>query len=105
MSVDLVSNYKEESESWIVELSGELDVSCADKLKSLVNDNIEEKFSNIVLDMKNLSYIDSTGIGIIVGIMKRLREDGKDISLLNAKDNVKKIFKITGLDQIINMEG
>ena len=37
--------------------------------------------------------------------MKKLRTDGKDIKISNAKDNVKRIFKITGLDQIINMEG
>ncbi len=55
--------------------------------------------------MTDLEYIDSTGIGVLVGLMKKLRTDGKDIKISNAKDNVKRIFKITGLDQIINMEG
>ena len=55
--------------------------------------------------MSKLSYIDSTGVGVIVGIMKNLRSNGKDIKIINAKDNVRKIFSITGLDQIIKMEG
>ena len=55
--------------------------------------------------MSKLKYIDSTGVGVIVGIMKNLRSKGKDIKILNARDNVKKIFNITGLDQIIKMEG
>ncbi|MEG0250934.1 MAG: STAS domain-containing protein [Peptostreptococcus sp.] len=105
MSLNINSDYKNDSNSWIVEISGELDVSCADDLKKELDGNIDNKFSNVKIDMSDLQYIDSTGIGVIVGAMKKLRKGKKDISILNAKDNVKKIFKITGLDQIIRMEG
>ncbi len=105
MSLNINSNYKDDSDSWTVELSGELDVSCADRLKKELDDNIEKSFSDIKFDMSNLQYIDSTGIGIIVGTMKKLKSRDKNITILKAKDNVRKIFKITGLDQIIHMEG
>lgn len=105
MSLNIKSNYKDDSDSWIVELAGELDVSCANDLKDELESNIEEKFSDVKVDMSNLQYIDSTGIGVIVGAMKKLRSGKKDITIVEAKENVKKIFKITGLDQIIRMEG
>lgn len=103
MSLDIKSRH--ENDAWIVKLTGELDISCAEELKNVFDKNIEEKFSDIRVDMSNLQYIDSTGVGIIVGAMKKLRNGGKDIFLQNPRDNVKKIFRITGLDQIINMEG
>ena len=105
MSLNIKSNYKDDSDSWIVELSGELDVSCANDLKNELESNIEDRFSDVKVDMSDLHYIDSTGIGVIVGAMKKLRSGKKDITILEAKENVKKIFKITGLDQIIRMEG
>ena len=86
-------------------MSGLLDLACANNLKEELYKAVEEKFADVVIDMTDLEYIDSTGIGVLVGLMKKLRTDGKDIKISNAKDNVKRIFKITGLDQIINMEG
>ena len=105
MSINFNSKYDSEKENWIVNVSGELDVPCADILKDELNERIDEKFSDVILDMSDLQYIDSTGVGVIVGIMKRLKPEDKKISLINTKNNVKKIFKITGLDQIITLEG
>lgn len=105
MSLSIKSNLKDSGDIWIVKLSGELDVSCAMDVKSELEKTLEDKFLDIKLDMSSLEYIDSTGIGVIVGVMKKLKAGGKDIYILNARDNVKKIFKITGLDQIMHMEG
>lgn len=105
MKLGISSDYEKEENFWLVRLSGELDVSSAEGLKNELNGKIDQIFTDIKIDMSNLDYIDSTGIGIIVGIMKRLRGEKKDISILNARENIKKIFNITGLDQIISMEG
>lgn len=105
MSLNIKSNYENDSNEWVVALNGELDISCANKLKEELYKAVDEKFADVVIDMTNLEYIDSTGIGVLVGLMKKLRTDGKDIKISKAKDNIKRIFKITGLDQIISMEG
>lgn len=105
MSISIFSNYSDNIDSWVVNISGELDVSCAENLKRELNEKIDEKISDVVLDMSDLQYIDSTGVGIIVGIMKRLKAEDKKISIKNPKSNVKKIFSITGLDQLISLEG
>nr|WP_314276470.1 STAS domain-containing protein [uncultured Peptostreptococcus sp.] len=105
MSLNIKSNYENNSNEWVFSLNGELDLSTANKLKDNLYKSVEEKLSDVVIDMTNLEYIDSTGIGVLVGLMKKLRTQGKDIKISNAKDNVKRIFKITGIDQIISMEG
>lgn len=103
MSLNIKQKY--EDDSWIFYVEGELDVSCAKLLKDDIDSSLDENMSDLKLDMTNLTYIDSTGIGVIVGAMKKVRRSGKDIILLNAKENIKKILKITGIDQIIRMEG
>ncbi len=90
---------------WNVSLSGELDVSNCNELKVYLNELLEKEMLNITLDIKNLEYIDSTGLGVIISILKVLKSNEKEISIMNARDNIKKILNITGLDKIFNLEG
>lgn len=99
-----VDKYYNES-NLVVALAGELDASCAESLKLEVSEKLEENLTDVVFDMSNLAYIDSTGIGIIVFIMKKLKENSKELSVVNARSNVLKIFNITGIDQLIKVEG
>ena len=57
------------------------------------------------INLENLDYIDSTGLGVMIGVLKKLKIDNKEIYILNPKNKVKKIFTITGLDKIFKMEG
>ncbi|MFI3210844.1 MAG: STAS domain-containing protein [Peptostreptococcaceae bacterium] len=91
--------------TWNVNLSGELDVSNCNKLKLYLNELLEEQMLDITLDIKRLEYIDSTGLGIIIGILKVLKGNEKEIKIVNCRDNIKKILNITGLDKIFNLEG
>ncbi len=91
--------------TWNVNLSGELDVSNCNKLKSYLNELLEEQMLDITLDIKSLEYIDSTGLGILIGILKVLKSNEKEIKIVNCRDNIKKILNITGLDKIFNLEG
>lgn len=60
---------------------------------------------DMYIDMTNLEYIDSTGLGVLIGALKILKGNGKNISLHHLKPNVYKIFKITNLTQIFNVAG
>ena len=57
------------------------------------------------INLERLDYIDSTGLGVMIGVLKKLKMDNKEIYILNPKSNVKKIFTITGLDKIFKVEG
>lgn len=103
MSVNIESRL--DDNFWNVGINGELDVAEADKVKEYLNALVEEQAVDIKIDFSNLEYIDSTGLGVLIGVLKRLKINEKDIYILNARKNVKKIFSITGLDKIFKVEG
>ena len=105
MSINIASNLNNENNFWEIHLEGELDVSSADKLKEYLHNLAGEKILDMKINLENLDYIDSTGLGVMIGVLKKLKIDNKEIYILNPKNNVKKIFTITGLDKIFKMEG
>ena len=105
MSMNIDSKLNNENGFWDVSLQGELDVSTADKLKEHLHNLADEKILDMKINLENLDYIDSTGLGVIIGILKRIKVEDKEIYIKSPKDNVKKIFSITGLDKIFKMEG
>jgi anti-sigma B factor antagonist len=105
MSISIKSKLNESDSLWNVYLSGEIDVSTANEVKENLINLISKQSADINLDMANLDYIDSTGLGALIGVLKRLKENDKDIYITNTKKNVRKIFNITGLDKIFKVEG
>ena len=97
MSLNIEISFDDKSNIWDVKLSGEVDLYSANELKEELNISIEEH--------KEDFYIDSTGLGILIGVLKRLKQAQKDIYIVNSKPNVRKIFTITGLDKIFKVEG
>jgi len=96
-------DYKEE-EILNVLLSGDLDINSVETFK----DDILEKYENIdkdvVIDLQELDYIDSTGIGAIMTVYNEVKKKDKVLTVKNANRNIAKLFKITELDKIFNME-
>lgn len=105
MSMQINSTLDTSNETWNVLLEGELDVSTADELKKYLHKLVDEKNINIKLDLEKLDYIDSTGLGVMIGILKRLKIENKEVFIQKPKSNVRKIFSITGLDKIFKLEG
>lgn len=105
MSIKIDTTFNSEENMWNVTLIGELDVSSAEIFKKSLNELVDENSQNIKIDLDKLEYIDSTGLGVMVGVLKRLKVNGKGIYLNNPKSNVRKILEITGLDKIFNVEG
>lgn len=92
------------SEDTRIILSGEIDIYSAQSFKDELNEAISSCRGNAYIDCKELSYIDSTGLGILVGALKEIRKNDNDIYILNLKDNIKKLFLITGLDKLFKIQ-
>lgn len=104
MSSVLVIN-EELDENFIkIAISGEVDIYTSQKLKEKLYFSIDEHQRDLRLDCSELNYIDSTGLGIFVGTLKKAKQYGKDIYLTGLKDNIKKLFLITGLDKLFIIE-
>ncbi len=100
----LDAGYDEKNQRWDVNLYGEVDIYNADSLKSELQALIAEKSADIILDCTNLKYIDSTGLGVLVNALKRVKEQDKSINIINLKPYIAKIFTLTGLDKIFVIE-
>ena len=105
MSINIDSKLNDEKGFWDISVEGELDVSTADKLKEYLHNLADEKILDMKINLERLDYIDSTGLGVMIGVLKKLKMDNKEIYILNPKSNVKKIFTIAGLDKIFKVEG
>lgn len=77
-------------------LSGEVDLVSAPMLKENIEKIYSEQRSDFLLDLENVNFIDSTGIGTVVSLNKSMKPD-HCIRLRNARSHVAKVFKITGL--------
>jgi len=81
-------------------LEGEVDVYTAPRLKESLIAQIESGCSRIIVDLEGVGFIDSSGLGVLVGGLRRAKERGGAIRLVCTRDNVLKIFRITGLDKV-----
>lgn len=100
MSLQMQSRYNEELDLWDLTAKGEVDISTAPKLREYLDGAYQEKKADIMLHLDELTYIDSTGLGVIIGAYGRMQETENRITLINPKDNIKKLLSITSLDKI-----
>lgn len=82
--------------------NGEIDLNNIKDLEDLLND-VTKEGKNLIIDMADVRFIDSTGIGLLVKTYKVLKQENKSIEIRNAKGNVRKVFKITCLEDVFNM--
>ena len=101
MALTIKANNNIESGIWEFKLGGEVDISNAHMFKKQLEAALAEKKQNITIDLSELSYIDSTGLGVIIGAYGTIKKDGYSIKVTNPKENVKKLINISGLDKIL----
>jgi anti-sigma B factor antagonist len=80
-----------------VTVEGEVDVATAPALRDELYRLIEQGTNQIVVDLSGMDFIDSTGLGVFVGALKRAREGGGGIELRGLQPAARKVFDITGL--------
>jgi anti-sigma B factor antagonist len=83
-----------------VVLDGEIDVYTAPRLKEELVAAIDDGCSNIIVDMEGVGFIDSSGLGVLVSALRRARERDGVVRIVCSRENILKIFRITGLDKV-----
>lgn len=93
-----------ESQVLYVNLNGELDHHTSDQLRSRLNAVMSEsRIQHIVFNLKHLDFMDSSGIGIILGRYNQLKSVNGTVMVIGMKPLVKKVFELSGLSQIIKV--
>ena len=87
----------------VVAVTGELELATAPRLRQQVVGLIGSGRSNVVIDLTGVDFIDSVGLGVVVGALKRCRTHGGDLMVAGAVPRVRALFEITRLDEIIDL--
>lgn len=87
----------------LVSVIGEIDAYTAPKLREELLPLTEGKNKVITVNLKDVSYMDSTGLGVFVGLFKQLNKNEGELKLVELSGTLKRLFKITGLSNIMNI--
>ena len=105
MSSSGLSVKEQEFETHIlIEISGEVDIFTCQQLKDMLYQVVEKYGKNLVMDCSKLNYIDSTGLGVFVAVLKKVKQIDRSITIANIKDSILKLFLITNLDSLFNIK-
>ena len=83
-----------------LELEGEVDVYTAPRLKEELVALIEGGCTHVIVNLDDVAFIDSSGLGVLVGALRRARERNGAVRIVCTRENILKIFRITGLDKV-----
>ena len=87
----------------VVLVSGEVDVSNADELRSALDGCLEDGATSLVADISEVPYIDSTGIGVLVGVAHRAGEKGARFEVARPQRNVARVLGLLGVGADLNI--
>jgi anti-sigma B factor antagonist len=84
----------------VITLEGELDLYSTPKLRELLTESMSERHASIIIDCSSLIYIDSTGLGALVGGLKEVSNNEGQLSLAGVNNSVQRILQVTGLERL-----
>jgi anti-sigma B factor antagonist len=91
-----------EVKAWtVVTVHGEIDVATSPTLRERLIDLVNGGATQLVLDLEAVDFLDSTGLGTIVSLLKRVRTHGGDLRLVCTEARIRRLFQITGLDKAV----
>lgn len=96
---------RDETGVTVVTLEGELEVSEAPALRDLLGSLVAGPQSRILLDVLGVTFIDSSGIGVLVGAHRRAVEAGARLGIAGPSAGVRRVFELTRTDRVLNIFG
>ncbi|AKL85603.1 anti-sigma factor antagonist RsbV [Bacillus atrophaeus] len=100
--MNLTVNVKQNDNDIQVQIAGEIDVYSAPSLREKLVP-LAEQGADIHICLKDVSYMDSTGLGVFVGVFKTVKKEGGSLKLENLSERLIRLFEITGLKDIIDI--
>lgn len=92
-----IKTIADDEQGIVVAAIGEVDVSCASELRDAIDAALASEASSLTIDLAEVPYIDSTGIGVLVGAAHRGADAGKDVRVANPQRNVRRVLDMLGV--------
>lgn len=88
----------------LVRIEGEMDMLVADKLRQEIDRVIQtKKVNNLILDLESVSFMDSAGLGVVLGRYKRIAAAGGKMYIVKARPPVKRILELSGVNKLVTI--
>ena len=101
--MDLSISSESRGEVTIVHVGGEIDVYTAPMLREHLDEHIAQGRHHLVVDLESVPFMDSTGLGVLVGRLKLIRVNNGTLRLVCSSERILKVFSITGLDKVFQI--
>jgi anti-sigma B factor antagonist len=102
-TVDLSLETRQVADRTVVTVGGEIDVYTAPKLRDKITELVNAGNHDLLIDMEKVEFLDSTGLGVLVGGLKKVRAQQGSMELICSQDRLLKIFRITGLSKVFTI--
>ena len=88
----------------IVHMKGELDHHSAEEVRNIIDDRLDrESIIKLIMDFSEVIFMDSSGIGVVIGRYKKLYSKNGSICITNVRNTVKRVFELSGMFKIISI--
>ncbi len=94
---------RENSDVTVIDVNEDLGSYVASDLRETLEDLLASKTEKIIVNLGNVQHINSTGVGAIVGVAKRIRQRGGDVKVCGLVDNIKRTFDLTGASSVVEI--
>ncbi len=91
-----------EDRNLVIKIEGDIDHHTSEEIREKIDrDYFREKAKNIVFELSSVSFMDSSGIGMLIGRYKNIEKQGGQVAICNVSENIERIFNMSGLQKII----
>lgn len=104
MGLEVFKDFDADNNQWVVKPTGEIDIYTSADFKDTLLGLIEEKNTDIKIVGTSLDYIDSTGLGVLISVLKQMKEDNTTIIITDIKPSIKKLLELTSLDKVFTIK-
>ena len=101
--MDAEATSRDVGDKTVVEVSGEIDVYTASIMRERLVGLLEVGRTDLVVDLTDVAFMDSTGLGVLVGVLKKVRGHGGRLQLVISSEPLLKVFRITALTQVFTI--
>jgi anti-sigma B factor antagonist len=91
------------SERSLIAVAGELDLFTAPELRTRLNELIDDGTRELIVDLSDTAFLDSTGLGVLISVYKRMSSCDGELVIIDSRRNILKAFQVAGVDQLLTI--